>query len=63
MTPAVDEVQSQNVLTDMAARAVIGGLSPETALKEAHQRVEEIYQAWRTAEPEPPPRLTGPRAR
>ncbi|HEV8310663.1 MAG TPA: extracellular solute-binding protein [Methylomirabilota bacterium] len=63
MTPAAVDVQSQNVLTDMAARAVIGGLSPETALKEAHQRVEEIYRAWRTAEPEPPPRLTGPRAR
>src|SRR6188474_13993 len=44
MTPAAAEVQGQKILTDMAGRVVVGGLSPEAALKEAHARVEEIYK-------------------
>ena len=28
----------------MAGRVVVGGLSPEAALKEAHARVEEIHK-------------------
>jgi ABC-type glycerol-3-phosphate transport system substrate-binding protein len=43
-TPAAAEVQGQKVLTDMAGRVVVGGLSPEQALKEAHARVEEIFK-------------------
>jgi ABC-type glycerol-3-phosphate transport system substrate-binding protein len=44
MTPAAAEVQGQKILTDMAGRVVVGGLSPEAALKEAHGRVEEVYK-------------------
>jgi multiple sugar transport system substrate-binding protein len=44
MTPAAAEVQGQKILTDMAGRVVVGGLSPEAAIKEAHGRVEEIYK-------------------
>ena len=47
MTPAAAEVQGQKILTDMAGRVVVGGLSPEQALKEAHGRVEEIYKMRR----------------
>ena len=47
MTPAAVEVQAQHILTDMAGRVVTGGLSPEAALKEAHQRVEEVYKVRR----------------
>jgi ABC-type glycerol-3-phosphate transport system substrate-binding protein len=47
MTPAAAEVQGQKILTDMAGRVVVAGLSPEAALKEAHARVEEIYKARR----------------
>ncbi len=43
-TPAAAEVQGQKMLTDMAGRVVVGGLSPEAALKEAHARVEEIHK-------------------
>jgi ABC-type glycerol-3-phosphate transport system substrate-binding protein len=44
MTPGAAEVQGQKILTDMAGRVVVGGLSPEAALKEAHARVEEIHK-------------------
>jgi ABC-type glycerol-3-phosphate transport system substrate-binding protein len=44
MTPAAVEVQAQYVLCDMAGRVVVGGLSPEAALKEAHKRVEDIHR-------------------
>jgi ABC-type glycerol-3-phosphate transport system substrate-binding protein len=44
LTPAAAEVRGQHILTDMAGRVVVGGLSPEQALKEAHGRVEEIYK-------------------
>jgi multiple sugar transport system substrate-binding protein len=44
MTPAAAEVQGQKILTDMAGRVVVAGLSPEQAIKEAHQRVEEVYK-------------------
>jgi len=44
ITPAAVEVQAQYVLCDMAGRVVVGGLSPEAALKEAHKRVEDIYR-------------------
>jgi hypothetical protein len=37
-------VQAQKILTDMAGRVVVGGLSPEAAIKEAHARVEEIHK-------------------
>jgi multiple sugar transport system substrate-binding protein len=47
-TSAAVEVQAQYVLCDMAGRVVSGGLSPETALKEAHARVEEIYKIRRS---------------
>jgi ABC-type glycerol-3-phosphate transport system substrate-binding protein len=47
MTLAAADVQAQNVLADMAGRVVTGGYSPEVALKEAHQRVEEIYSMRR----------------
>jgi ABC-type glycerol-3-phosphate transport system substrate-binding protein len=44
MTPAAAEVQGQKILTDMAGRVVVGGLTAEAALKEAHARVEEIHK-------------------
>jgi multiple sugar transport system substrate-binding protein len=44
ITPAAIEVQAQYVLCDMAGRVVVGGLTPEAALKEAHARAEEIYK-------------------
>jgi multiple sugar transport system substrate-binding protein len=47
MTPAAAEVQGQKILTDMAGRVVVGGLTPEAALKEAHGRIEEIYKMRR----------------
>lgn len=48
MTSSAVEVRAQHILTDMAGRVVTAGLSPEAALKEAHQRVEEIYKIRRT---------------
>ena len=44
ITSAAAEVRGQKILTDMAGRVVVGGLSPEAALKEAHARIEEIYK-------------------
>jgi multiple sugar transport system substrate-binding protein len=44
ITPAAAEVGGQRILTDMAGRVVVGGLSPDAALKEAHARVEEIHK-------------------
>jgi multiple sugar transport system substrate-binding protein len=44
LTAAAVEVQAQYVLCDMAGRVVVGGLSPEAALKEAHKRVEDIHK-------------------
>jgi multiple sugar transport system substrate-binding protein len=44
LTPAAIEVQAQYILCDMAGRVVVGGLSPEAALKEAHKRVEDIHR-------------------
>lgn len=44
LTPAAVEVQAQFILCDMAGRVVVGGLSPEAALKEAHKRVEDIHR-------------------
>jgi ABC-type glycerol-3-phosphate transport system substrate-binding protein len=44
ITPAAAEVRGQKMLTDMAGRVVVGGLTAEAALKEAHARVEEIYK-------------------
>jgi ABC-type glycerol-3-phosphate transport system substrate-binding protein len=44
VTAAAVEVQAQYILCDMAGRVVVGGLTPEAALKEAHARVEEIYK-------------------
>jgi multiple sugar transport system substrate-binding protein len=44
ITPAAIEVQAQYVLCDMAGRVVVGGLSPEAALKEAHKRIEDIHR-------------------
>lgn len=41
---AAVEVQAQYILCDMAGRVVVGGLTPEAAIKEAHGRVEEIYK-------------------
>ena len=37
-------MQAQYILCDMAGRIVVGGLSPEAALKEAHKRVEDIHR-------------------
>ncbi len=47
LTAAAVEVRAQHILTDMAGRVVVGGLSPEAALKEAHARVEEVYKMRR----------------
>jgi ABC-type glycerol-3-phosphate transport system substrate-binding protein len=44
VTPAAIEVQAQYILCDMAGRVVVGGLSAEAALKEAHKRVEDIHR-------------------
>jgi ABC-type glycerol-3-phosphate transport system substrate-binding protein len=44
VTAAAVEVQAQYILCDMAGRVVVGGLTPEAALKEAHARVEEVYK-------------------
>jgi len=44
VTPAAIEVQAQYILCDMAGRIVVGGLSVEAALKEAHKRVEDIHR-------------------
>jgi ABC-type glycerol-3-phosphate transport system substrate-binding protein len=43
-TAAAVEVQAQYILCDMAGRVVVGGLSPEAALKEAHKRIEDIHR-------------------
>jgi ABC-type glycerol-3-phosphate transport system substrate-binding protein len=43
-TAAAVEVQAQYILCDMAGRVVVGGLTPEAALKEATKRVEEIHK-------------------
>jgi multiple sugar transport system substrate-binding protein len=43
-TPAAVEVQAQYILCDMAGRVVVGGLSSEAALKEAHKRIEDIHK-------------------
>ncbi len=48
MTGAAVEVRAQHILTDMAGRVVTAGLSPEQALKEAHDRVVEVYASRRT---------------
>ena len=42
--PAAVEVQAQYILCDMAGRVVVGGLSPEAALREAHKRIEDIHK-------------------
>jgi ABC-type glycerol-3-phosphate transport system substrate-binding protein len=42
ITPSAVEAQAQHILTDMAGRVVTGGLTPEAALKEAHDRIVEI---------------------
>ena len=42
ITSAAVESQAQHILTDMAGRVVTGGLAPEAALKEAHDRIVEI---------------------
>lgn len=47
-TPAAVEVRGQHILTDMAGRVVTAGLAPERALKEAHDRVVEIYNIRRS---------------
>ena len=44
ITPAAIELQAQYILCDMAGRVVVGGLSPEAALREAHKRIEEIHK-------------------
>ena len=44
VSAAAVEVQAQYILCDMAGRIVVGGLTPEAALKEAHARVEEVYK-------------------
>lgn len=44
ITPAAVEVEAQYILADMAGRIVVGGLSIEAALKEAHKRVEDIHR-------------------
>ena len=44
ITPAAIEVRAQYILCDMAGRVVVGGLSPEAALREAHKRIEDIYK-------------------
>jgi len=44
VTAAAVEVQAQYILCDMAGRVVVGGLTPEAALKEAHARVEEVFK-------------------
>src|SRR4029453_349934 len=49
LTPAAIEVQAQYILCDMAGRVVVGGLTVEAGLKEAHKRVEEITRIRRRA--------------
>jgi len=44
-TPAAIEVFAGNVYTDMVGRVVSGGLTPEQALKEATERVKQIYRS------------------
>src|SRR5262245_9561082 len=44
VTPAAIEVLAQYILCDMAGRVIVGGLSLEAALREAHKRVEDIYK-------------------
>ena len=44
VTPAAIELEAQYILCDMAGRVVVGGLSPEAALREAHKRIEDIHK-------------------
>jgi len=44
-TPAAIEVMAGNVYSDMVGRVVAGGLTPEQALKEAVDRVKQIYKS------------------
>lgn len=43
VTRAVAEIEAQGVITDMVARVLVDGISPEESLEEATQRIEEIY--------------------
>jgi multiple sugar transport system substrate-binding protein len=44
LTPAAAEVYARHIYTDMCGRVIVGGLTPEKALDEANNRIEEIYR-------------------
>jgi multiple sugar transport system substrate-binding protein len=45
ITPAAAEVVATNVLTDLCARVIVDGWDIERALKEADQRIRQIYES------------------
>lgn len=45
--PATGEVFSTNIIPSMMARAALGEVTPEQAVCEAHDQIEQIFQKWR----------------
>ncbi|HZD26979.1 MAG TPA: carbohydrate ABC transporter substrate-binding protein, partial [Alphaproteobacteria bacterium] len=44
--PASDEIANNFIIPDMMAKAATGQMSPEEAVKWAHQQCEKIYKKW-----------------
>jgi multiple sugar transport system substrate-binding protein len=47
MTPAAAEVENQSIMVDMVARVLVDKITPEAALDEATQRIQEIYDKYK----------------
>lgn len=45
--PAISQVFNEYIISGMMARAALGEVTPEQAVAEAHERVEEIFATWR----------------
>ncbi len=45
--PATGEVFGTNIIPSMMARAALGEVTPEEAVCEAHDQIEQIFDKWR----------------
>jgi multiple sugar transport system substrate-binding protein len=45
--PATGEVFGTNIIPSMMARAALGEVTPEEAVCEAHDQIEQIFEKWR----------------
>lgn len=45
--PATGEVFGTNIIPTMMARAALGEVTPEEAVCEAHEQIEQIFEKWR----------------